>query len=86
MTSSSVTVGTTATLIVAADDKHRTVYLHVAGNSTVYLGNASATTANGLSTEKNTTPLEIFLPLRETLYGIVASDTEVVRVLTPDAD
>jgi hypothetical protein len=86
MRSSSVTVTTSPTLLVAADDTHRSVYLHVVGNATVYLGSETVTTANGLNTEKHTSPLEIIIPSRQTLYGIVAASTEDVRVLTPDID
>ena len=86
MISKSITVGTTATLILAADDIPRTVYLHVVGNSTVYLGNASVTTTNGLATEKHTAPLTFFVPQYETIYGIVAAETANVRILTPDVD
>jgi hypothetical protein len=86
MRSSAVTVTTSPTLLVAADDTHRSVYLHVVGNATVYLGSETVTTANGLNTEKHTPPLEIIISSRQTLYGIVASSTEVVRVLTPDID
>lgn len=86
MKSAAVTVTTSPTLILEKDDKNRYVYLHVVGNSTVYLGASNVTTTTGLNTEKHTTPLEIFLPINERLYGIVAADTEVVRVLTPDLD
>ena len=86
MKSVSITVGTTATLLVAADDLNRTVYLHVVGNSTVYLGGSTVTTATGTATEKHTSPVDLFVPSRQTLYGIVAASTEDVRVLTPDTD
>lgn len=86
MKSAAVTVGTTPTLLVAADDLNRYVYLHVIGNSTVYIGGATVTTATGTATEKHTTPVEIFIPSRQTLYGVVATATEDVRVLTPDTD
>jgi hypothetical protein len=84
--SAAVTVGTTATLLVPADDYPRTVYLHVVGNSTVYLGNSGVTTTNGLATEKHTAPLTFFVPKGETIYAIVAADTANVRILTPDVD
>lgn len=86
MRSSSVTVETTATLLVPADDVARRVYLHVVPATTVYLGDSTVTTATGLATEKHTAPVEFFIPQRETLYGIVASGTADVRVLTPDID
>lgn len=86
MRSASITVGTTATLLIAADDTHRTCYMHVIGNSTVYLGNSTVTTSTGLATEKHTAPIEIVVPSRQTLYAIVATATEDVRILTPDID
>lgn len=86
MKSAAVTVTTSPTLILEKDDKNRYVYLHVVGNTIVYLGASNVTTSTGLNTEKHTTPLEIFLPINERLYGIVAADTEDVRVLTPDLD
>jgi hypothetical protein len=86
MRSTSVTVGTTPTLLVAADDLNRYVYLHVIGNTGVYLGGSTVTTATGTLTEKHTSPIELFIPSRQTLYGVVATATEDVRVLTPDVD
>ena len=83
MISAQVTVTTSATLLVAADESHRTVYLHVMGNATVYLGGSTVTTSTGLATEKHTAPLAIEVPANETLYGIVAADTETVCVLRP---
>lgn len=86
MISKAITVGTTPTLLVAADDKPRTVFIHVVGNSTVYLGDGNVTTTNGLATEKHTAPLTFFVPTNETIYAIVAADTANVRILTPDID
>ena len=85
MKSSAVTVGTTATLVVSADDKNRTVYLHNSGGSKVYLGNASVTSSIGFHLG-NGEAQEFFVPTRETLYGISASGTNEVIVLTPDSD
>jgi hypothetical protein len=84
MKSTSVTVGTTPTLIVAADNKNRIIWLHASSGST-YLGNSAVTDATGLHLMNNST-LEIYLPLGETLYGVASSGTTNVRVLTPDAD
>lgn len=83
MISTSTTVGTTPTLLVAADESHRTVYLHVVGNATVYVGSSTVSTTTGMATEKHTAPLSIEVPANETLYGIVAADTETVCVLRP---
>jgi len=84
MKSTSVTITTSPTLLVEKDETNRYVYLHVNGNTTVYLGGSDVSTSNGLNTEKHTTPLEMFLPINEQLYGIVASATEDVRVLIGD--
>ena len=86
MKSAHVTITTSPTLLIDKDNKNRYVYLHVVGNMTVYLGASNVTTSTGLNTEKHTTPLEFFLPINEQLYGIVATGTEDVRVLTPDLD
>ena len=86
MRSTSITVTTTPTLIVPADDTFRTVYLHVVGNGTVYLGNGSVSSTNGMATQKNVTPIAITIPQKETLYAVVATSTEDIRVLTPDVD
>lgn len=83
MISTSTTVTTSPTLLVTADESHRTVYLHVIGNSTVYLGGSTVTTATGTATEKHTTPVAIEVPANETVYAIVAAATEDVRVLRP---
>lgn len=80
------TVTTTPAVIIAADDKHRTCYLHVVGNGIVYLGGSDVTTTNGLLTEKHAVPLEIVVPQNETVYGVVAEGTENLRILTPDVD
>lgn len=86
MKSAAVTVGTTATLLVPADDFARTVYVHVVGNSTVYLGNSGVTTTNGLATEKHTAPLTFFVPKDQSIYAVVSTGTEDVRILTPNTD
>jgi len=86
MRSASVSVGTTAVTLIAADDIARTVYVHVIGNAPVYLGNASVTTATGLPTEKHTAPIPIFVPQRETIHAIAAEGTVDVRILTPNID
>jgi hypothetical protein len=45
MHSAKVTVATTATLIVSADDKPRTVYIHNAGGAKIYVGGSSKASA-----------------------------------------
>jgi hypothetical protein len=81
-----ITVTDAPTLLVAADNLNRTIYVHVVGNSAIALGNASVTFATGVLTEKHTTPFEILLPLGETIYAICDNGTVDVRVLAPNAD
>lgn len=85
MKSSAVTVGTTATLLVAADDINRVVYLHNSGGQTVYIGNGDVTTTTGFHLG-NGENQEIVLPSRQTLYGVVGANTNDIIVLKPDVD
>ena len=59
MISTTVTVATTPTLLVAGATGTRTIYLHVEGNTIVYLGGATVTTAAGTAGEKHTIPIPI---------------------------
>jgi hypothetical protein len=81
MISATITVATTPTLLVAAATGTRTIYLHVEGNTAVFIGGATVTTAAGLATEKHTSPIPITLRDGDSLYGIVASGTVDMRVL-----
>jgi hypothetical protein len=81
MISTTVTVATTPTLLAAGAIGTRTIYLHVIGNTAVYIGGATVTTAAGLATEKHTSPIPITLRDGDSLYGIVASGTADMRVL-----
>jgi hypothetical protein len=79
-----VTVGTTATLLIAADNQHRICYLH-SGTGSIYIGGSDVTSSTGIHLQNGTT-MEITLPFGETLYGITASSTHTMRVLTQDVD
>ena len=81
MISATVTVGTTPTLLMAGATGTRTIYLHVQGNTAIYVGGATVTTATGTATEKHTSPIPIVLRDGDSLYGIVASGTADMRVL-----
>jgi CBS domain-containing protein len=81
MISATITVGTTPTLLVAAATGTRTIYLHVIGNTIVYLGGTTVTTAAGTAVEKHTSPFPVTLRDGDSLYGIVASGTADMRVL-----
>ena len=81
MISTTVTVATTPTLLMAGATGTRTIYLHVTTNTAVYIGGATVTTTAGLATEKHTSPVPIVLRDGDSLYGIVASGTVDVRVM-----
>jgi hypothetical protein len=85
MISVAVTVAATATLLVAADNKNRSVYLHNSGGAKIYLGGSDVTTANGFHLG-NGESIELFIPVGETLHAVVASGTNVCNVLTPNLD
>lgn len=81
MISTTITVGTTPTLLMAGATGTRTIYLHVVGNTAIYIGGATVTTTAGLATEKHTSPIPIVLRDGDSLYGIVASGTADMRVM-----
>jgi hypothetical protein len=83
MKSIAVTVTTSATLVVAADNFPRTCYLHSSSGS-IYIGGSDVTTSNGLHLTNGST-LEVFVPTNETIYAISAG-SHTIRVLTPDLD
>lgn len=85
MKSSAVTVGTTATLVVAADDINRVVYIHNSGGQTVFIGNGDVTTTTGFHIG-NGESQEIVLPSRQSIYGVVGANTNEIIVLKPDVD
>lgn len=80
-TSAQVTVGTTATLLVAANIMDQTVWLHNLGGGAVYLGGANVTTSNGYKMD-NTDKMQVPVGDHESLYGITASGTNTVAVLS----
>ena len=86
MKSTNKVVTATASLVIAADNIHRTCYIHVMGNGTVYLGGDDVTSSNGLLTEKHAVPLELVVPQNQTVWAVTASGTENLRILTPDVD
>lgn len=85
MISKAVSVTTSPTLIAPADNIPRTVYIHNGGGAKIYLGGADVSVANGFHLGNNESQ-DIFVPTNEKLYGIVASSTNTVNVLTPDLD
>lgn len=83
-TSAQINVGTTATLLVAANIADQTAYIHNmehgGGNPIVFLGDANVTTANGFELDAGDT-ITIGVGDHEALYGICASGTVKVSVL-----
>ena len=78
MKTAKVTVGTTATLLVASDPHDQTVLVH-AGNDGIYIGNANVTTTTGYlmdNKDKVTFPLGAY----EALYAVTASGTVTAYV------
>jgi hypothetical protein len=88
MKSTVVTVGTTPTIVVNPDDQNRYIYVQIVTSATIYIGDSTVTTSNGLPLEKHTSPHEFFLPLKQTMYAVVTSQvgTADLRVMTPDID
>ncbi len=88
MKSTVVTVGTTPTVVVNPDDQNRYIYLQIVTSATVYVGDSTVTTSNGMPLEKHTAPHEIFLPLKQTIYAVVTAQvgTADLRIMTPDVD
>lgn len=84
MKSVATTVTTTATLICAADNQNRTVYLH-SGTGSIYIGGSDVTSSTGLHLPNGTT-MSLFIPADETLYGITASSSQTLVTLTPNVD
>jgi hypothetical protein len=78
-TSSQVSVGTTATLLVAASTFDQTVWVHNSGGA-LYIGGSNVTTANGYKLDTDD-KMELPVGDNEGLYGIVASGTNTVFVL-----
>jgi hypothetical protein len=78
-TSAQVSVGTTATLLVASTGFDQTVWIHNSGGAT-YIGGSNVTTANGYKLDTDD-KMELPVGDNEGLYGIVASGTNTVFVL-----
>lgn len=70
-----VSVGATATLIIAAGTRQGVVITNPSSSVTVYIGGSGVTTSNG----QELLPLQsITLPVVSAVYGIVASSSQTV--------
>ena len=81
MKSTKYTITTTRQAIAPIRNNYRAIYIHVIGNGIVYLGGETVTSADGTTTEKGAVPFELYIPAGETVYAVVASATEDLRVL-----
>ncbi len=81
MKSTKYTITTTPQAIAPIRNNYRAIYIHVIGNGIVYLGGQTVTIADGTTTEKGAVPLKIYIPAGETVYALVESATEDLRVL-----
>jgi hypothetical protein len=82
-----VTVTSTATLLCSADPTNRPVFIVVNSNETLYLGDATVTTTNGLPVLKHTAPLAGSLGPGLALYGIAETGKTIdVRIFSVPED
>lgn len=79
--SAQVTVNTTATVLVTATGFDQTAWLHNSGGGVVYIGGSNVTTTNGYKLD-NGDKMELPVGDHEALYGVTATGTNVVCVLT----
>jgi hypothetical protein len=88
MKSYKVTVTNVPTIIVAADDIHRTVYIHHDNdNEIVHIGSNDVTIDNGFHIHKLET-LSFVIPAKQDLYAVKDDSGDNVEcwVLMPDGD
>lgn len=82
-----VTVTDEATLLASADPTNRPVWIQIIGNTTVYLGDSTVTTANGFPIAKHAAPIQGSLGPGQALYGICGDGlSEEVRIFTVPED
>lgn len=85
MISSTKTITTTATLLVASTlTATRTIWVEAVGND-IHIGGSNVTTSNGL-TVKNGDKLTVVLPPLNSLYAIVNSGSHTAIVMEPSGD
>lgn len=80
-TSAQVLVNSTPTVLAAATGFDQTVWLHNSGGGVVYIGAANVSTTNGYKLD-NGDKMELPVGDHEALYGVTASGTNTVCVLT----
>ena len=81
LTSSQVTVTTSPTLLIAAENNPVLVHLHLHDNTdNVYIGNSAVTTSTGLRLIKQDS-FEINLEPGNSLYAIITTSTATVSIV-----
>jgi hypothetical protein len=73
-----VSVGATATLIIAANTRQGVIITNPSSTTTVYIGGSGVTTSNGQELLPNQS---LTLPVVSAIYGVVASSTQTVSYL-----
>jgi len=85
MISSSISVTTTATLLVSAtENATRTIWLEAVGND-IHLGGSNVTSTTGL-TIKGGSQTYLVLPPLNSLYAITSAGTHQCIILQPSGD
>lgn len=85
MKSRLITITTSPTEIFPGDDKNRWCRVHNKSGGAIYLGASDVTTSTGFIVD-NGENFDIFMPARETLFGVVSGGTSDLMTLTPDLD
>lgn len=82
-----VTVTDTVVNLVPRDNLTRPVLIQIEGNVTVYIGGSTVTAAQGFPVVKHAAPIPITIADGDGLWAICAAgQTDIVRILTIDAD
>lgn len=76
------TNSSTATLLVTADSDGCRVTVHNKTGTVVYLGGATVTSSTGMGIDSGAGPVSFLLQAGDKLYGISASSTPTIQILT----
>lgn len=81
------TITATRSEIVSTDPTNRPVFFQIDGNSTVYIGDDTVTSANGFPIAKHAAPIQFLLSAGQSLWAICAAgQTETLRIFTTPED
>lgn len=82
---SRVSVGTAATLLVSSDRRVKARIQNPVGGTTIQVGGAGVTTANGMDLVAGAM-IEMIVEPNDPLYGIIAAATQAIQVLYSEID